>query len=218
MTIEDPVEYKFDSINQIQVNPAGGLTFATGLRAIMRLDPNVILVGEIRDEETAQVAVQAALTGHLVLASVHANDTAGVIARLVDLGIEPFLLASGVAGVVAQRMVRRVCQNCSTLRTVGADERLAYESEMQEERELFNVGAGCGSCAETGYLGRAGIFEVMVVTEASRSLIVSGASADQIRAQAVKDGLISLSRDGMMKAKQGLTTPVEVTRNVYMIG
>ena len=201
ITIEDPVEYRFSNINQIQVNVAAGLTFATGLRATMRLDPNVILVGEIRDTETAQVAVQAALTGHLVLSSVHGNDTAGVVSRLIDLGVEPFLLASGVVGVVAQRMVRRICSNCSTPAPVSVDARQSYESEMGEEKELFLSGVGCNYCAQTGYLGRTGIFEVMVVTEGIRGKILSGGNADEIRALSTEEGMKSLWRDGMIKVK-----------------
>ena len=217
ITIEDPVEYRFDKIAQIQVNPAAGVTFPTGLRATMRLDPNVILVGEIRDTETAQVAIQAALTGHLLLSSVHANDTAGVIFRLIDLGIEPFLLASAVAGVVAQRMVRRICPNCATLGTVTAEERLGYEQEMGEEREQFLTPIGCNYCAQTGYLGRTGIYEIMVVTEPVRRMILAGGNIDDIRELAVKEGMINLWRDGMIKVKMGITTPHEVSRNVFSI-
>ena len=217
LTIEDPVEYRFSKINQMQVNVQAGLTFASGLRAAMRLDPDVILVGEIRDAETASVAIQAALTGHLVLSSVHANDAAGVIFRLLDLGVEPFLIASAVGGVIAQRMVRRICPNCATLAPVLSEERLAYEKEMNEERTEFLYGAGCSYCARTGYLGRGGIFEVMTVTEAIRRMILTGASADDIRAQAAADGTISLWRDGMIKVNEGATTPYEVIRNVFTI-
>ena len=218
VTIEDPVEYRFANINQMQVNPQAGMTFATGLRATMRLDPNVILVGEIRDTETAKVAIQAALTGHLVLSSVHANDTSGVIFRLVDLGIEPFLMASAVGGVVAQRMVRRICPNCAAPGPVTAEERLAYEKEMNEERELFLSSKGCNYCAQTGYLGRTGIYEVMMVTEPIRRMILAGANSDDVRAQAIEEGMLTLWRDGMTKVKMGLTTPHEIIRNVFTIG
>jgi len=217
LTIEDPVEYRFANINQMQVNPAAGITFATGLRACLRLDPDVILVGEIRDAETAQIATQASLTGHLVLSSVHANDSASVIFRMIDLGVEPFLLASAVIGIVAQRMVRRVCPYCSRPTPVSPDEQLAYEQEMNEKRSEFLIGAGCNFCANTGYLGRTGIFEVMVMSESIRRLILSGADADAIRAQAYKEGTVSLWHDGMLKVKQGITTPYEVIRNVYSI-
>jgi len=217
LTIEDPAEYHFTNINQMQVNPAAGLTFATGLRACMRLDPDVILIGEIRDAETAQIGTQASITGHLVLSSVHANDTVSTLFRMVDLGVEPFLIASALIGVVAQRMVRRVCPYCSQSTEVAPDERAAYEQELNEERSEFIIGAGCTFCANTGYLGRTGIFEVMLVSEAIRRMIVRGASADEIRAQAREEGMVSLWHDGMLKVKAGVTTPYEVLRNVFSI-
>jgi len=218
LTIEDPVEYRFTDINQMQVNPAAGVTFATGLRACMRLDPDVILIGEIRDAETAQIATQASLTGHLVLSSVHANDTVSVIFRMIDLGVEPFLLASAVIGVAAQRMVRRVCPYCSRPTPVSPDEQMAYEQELKEKQSEFLIGAGCNFCANTGYLGRTGIFEVMVMSEPIRRMILSGADSDDIRAQAHKEGMASLWHDGMVKVKGGITTPYEVIRNVFSIG
>jgi len=217
LTIEDPVEYRFTNINQMQVNPAAGVTFATGLRACMRLDPDVILIGEIRDAETAQIATQASLTGHLVLSSVHANDTVSVIFRMIDLGVEPFLLSSAVIGIVAQRMVRRVCPYCSQPTPVSPDEQMAYEQELNEKQSEFLIGAGCNFCANTGYLGRTGIFEVMVMSESIRRMILSGADSDNIRAQAYKEGMVSLWHDGMLKVKEGITTPYEVIRNVFSI-
>jgi general secretion pathway protein E len=217
ITIEDPVEYHFSNINQMQVNPAANVTFATGLRATMRLDPDVILVGEIRDGETAQISTQAALTGHLVLSSVHANDTVSTIIRMLDLGIEPFLIASALIGVVAQRMVRRVCPYCSQPSEVAPDEREAYEGEMGEKRSEFVVGAGCNFCAGTGYLGRTGIFEVLVASDAIRRMIARGTDSTEIRSQAQKEGTVSLWHDGMMKVKAGITTPFEVLRNVFSI-
>ncbi len=217
ITIEDPVEYRFANINQMQVNPAAGLTFATGLRACMRLDPDVILVGEIRDAETAQIATQASLTGHLVLSSVHANDAVSVIFRMVDLGVEPFLLASAVVGIIAQRMVRRVCPYCSRPTPVSSDEQLAYEQELNEKQSEFLIGAGCNFCAGTGYLGRTGIFEVMVMSEPMRRLVLSGANSDDVRAQAYKEGMVSLWHDGMLKVKAGITTPYEIIRNVFSV-
>jgi len=217
LTIEDPVEYHFANINQMPVNPAAGVTFATGLRAAMRLDPDVILIGEIRDAETAQIGTQASITGHLVLSSVHANDAASTIIRMIDLGLEPFIIASALIGVVAQRMVRRVCPYCSGAAEVSPDEQEAYEQEMNEKRSEFIVGAGCNFCVGTGYLGRTGIFEVMIVTEAVRRLIVKSASSDEIRDQATKEGMVSLWHDGMLKVKAGVTTPYEVLRNVFSI-
>ena len=217
LTIEDPVEYRFANINQMQVNPAAGLTFATGLRACMRLDPDVILIGEIRDAETAQIGTQASLTGHLVLSSVHANDTVSTIYRMIDLGVEPFLLASAAVGVIAQRMVRRVCPYCSRPTPVTPDEQLAYEQEMHEQRSEFLIGAGCNFCANTGYLGRTGIFEVLVMSEAIRRMVLAGGSADGIRTQAQEEGMVLLWHDGMLKVKEGITTPYEVIRNVFSI-
>jgi len=217
ITIEDPVEYRFSNINQMQVNPSAGVNFATGLRACMRLDPDVILVGEIRDTETAQIGTQASLTGHLVLSSVHANDTASVIGRMIDLGVEPFLLTSAVVGIVAQRMVRRICPYCSRPTAVDPDEQLAYEQEMNEKRSEFLVGKGCNFCANTGYLGRTGVYEVMIMNESIRRLILSGAGADEVRAQAVREGTVLLWHDGMLKVKDGITTPHEVIRNVFSI-
>jgi general secretion pathway protein E len=217
ITIEDPVEYHFSNINQMQVNPAAAVTFATGLRATMRLDPDVILVGEIRDTETAQISTQAALTGHLVLSSVHANDTVSTIIRMIDLGIEPFLISSALIGVVAQRMVRRVCPYCSRPVEIASEEREAYEEEMGEKRSEFIIGAGCNFCAGTGYLGRTGIFEVLLITEAIRRIMVKGADSDEMRHQARDEGSVSLWHDGMVKVKQGVTTPYEILRNVFSI-
>lgn len=217
MTIEDPVEYHFNNINQIQVNSSAGITFAGGLKALMRLDPDVILVGEIRDSETAETAIQAALTGHLVLSSIHANDTVGVLFRLLDLGVDPFLISSSLVGVVAQRMVRRVCTYCRKPITVPNQEQLIYEREMGEKRTEFFYGQGCNSCASTGYQGRSGVYEVMVMSEELRRMMLNNASAAAIRAQAVSEGMVPMWRSGMIKVKQGLTTPYELLRNVYSI-
>ena len=218
MTIEDPVEYQFEGVNQIQVNRQAGITFSTGLRAIMRLDPDIILVGEIRDAETADIAVQAALTGHLVLTSIHASDSASAIIRLIDLGVEPFLATSAVICSLSQRLVRKVCPYCKTLTKVGPDEAMAYKKEMGEERDEFYVGRGCNFCSQTGFAGRIGVFEVMVINEKIRSLILKGASSSEIKDAAVKDGMITMRRDGMMKARDGITTPKEVLRNVFIVG
>jgi general secretion pathway protein E len=215
ITIEDPAEYRFKDINQIQVNPQAGITFAAGLRSILRLDPDVIMIGEIRDGETANIAVQAALTGHLMLSSVHASDASGVLSRLLDLGIEPFLIASAVLGVIAQRMVRRICLDCSHLIEVPLVEQMAYEKEMGEKRTEFFYGTGCKSCAYTGYLGRVGLFEILSMTDNIRALITSRTSASHIRAQAVKEGMITMMTDGMRKVKAGITTPSEVLRSAF---
>ena len=218
ITVEDPVEYQFSDICPSEINPKAEITFASGLRSILRVDPDVILIGEIRDTETAQIAVQAALTGHLVLSSIHANDAVGVIFRLLHLGIEPFLLSSALVGIVAQRMVRRVCPHCSVLTEAKAEEKIAYQQEMNEAPTHFLYGAGCDYCAQTGYRGRTGVFEVMSITEEIRKLILSGASTDELRAQAIKEGMMTMRHDGMIKVKQGITTPYEVLRNVFSIG
>jgi general secretion pathway protein E len=216
ITIEDPAEYRFKDINQIQVNPQAGITFASGLRSILRHDPDVVLVGEIRDAETANIAVQAALTGHMMLSSIHANDVAGVLSRLLDLRIEPFLIASSVIGVVAQRMVRRICPDCRRLIEAPAIEQVAYEKEMGEKQTEFFYGTGCKSCAYTGYLGRTGIFEILRVSDAIGMMVVNRASSGEIRAQALKEGMISMGRDGMRKVKEHITTPAEVLRSAYI--
>ncbi|MGD0353493.1 MAG: GspE/PulE family protein [Dehalococcoidia bacterium] len=218
ITIEDPVEYRFQGINQIQINTKAGVTFASGLRAIVRLDPDVILVGEIRDSETADIATQSALTGHLVLSSVHANDTVGVLFRLIDLGVEPFLICSAVICIAAQRMVRRVCTSCARKVEAPLVEQKAYYRETGEERLEFDYGAGCKLCTYTGYLGRTGLFEILTMSDEIRRLIVTGATAADIRAQAIEEGMITLSKDGMLKAGAGITTPYEVLRNAYSVG
>ena len=217
ITVEDPVEYRFSNINQIQVNVKAGLTFASGLRAIVRLDPDVILVGEIRDSETALIAVQSALTGHLVLSSVHANDTVGAVFRLIDLGVEPFLISSALIGIVAQRMVRRVCPHCARKVTAPLVEQIAYEKEIGEARSEFMYGEGCKVCVYTGYLGRTAIFEILTITDNIRRMIVGGSSNTDIRAAALSEGLVPIARYGMMQAKAGVTTPYEVLRNAYTI-
>jgi general secretion pathway protein E len=216
ITIEDPAEYRFKDINQIQVNTQAGITFASGLRSILRHDPNVILVGEIRDAETANIAVQAALTGHLMLSSIHANDVAGVLARLLDLKVEPFLIASAIVGVVAQRMVRRVCPDCGRLIDAPLIEQMAYEKEMGEKRLKFIYGTGCKSCAYTGYLGRTGIFEILRMSDDIGGMVCNRASSGAIRAQALEEGMVSMMNDGMRKVKEGITTPSEVLRNAYI--
>ncbi|MGD0855934.1 MAG: GspE/PulE family protein [Dehalococcoidia bacterium] len=217
ITIEDPVEYRFSNINQMQVNVKAGLTFASGLRAIVRLDPDVILVGEIRDGETALIAVQSALTGHLVLSSVHANDTTGSLFRLIDLGVEPFLLSSALIGVIAQRMVRRVCPHCARMVTAPLAEQMAYEKEMGESRAEFTYGQGCTECVGTGYHGRTAIFEILTITDNIRRMIVAGSSDSELRAAALREGLVPIAKYGMLKVKAGITTPFEVLRNAYTI-
>jgi general secretion pathway protein E len=217
VTIEDPVEYQFDDITQIPVNTQADITFASGLRSIMRLDPDVILVGEVRDGETAAMATQAALTGHLVLSSIHANDALGILFRLIDLGVEPFLVLSALVGVVSQRLVRCVCPHCRTLSAVPPEEQTVYEEELGERPEQLYYGVGCNFCANTGYAGRTGVFEVLVVSEALRSLLLRGASSGEMKAQAIKERMITMRRASMLKTQEGITTPSEVIRNVFSI-
>jgi general secretion pathway protein E len=218
ITVEDPAEYRFKDINQIQVNTQAGITFASGLRSILRLDPDVILVGEIRDSETANIAVQAALTGHLMLSSIHANDTVGVLFRLLDLKIEHFLIASSMIGIVAQRMVRRICPDCAQLIEAPAMEQMAYEQEIGEKQTKFMYGTGCKACAYTGYRGRTGIFEILAMSDKLRMLLTNRASSTEIRDLAVKEGMVTLMKDGMRKVKAGMTTPSEVLRSAYTMG
>jgi general secretion pathway protein E len=218
MTIEDPIEYHFDRINQIQVNRQADITFASGLRAVMRLDPNVILVGEIRDSETAMTAVQAALTGHLVLSTIHANDAASAILRLRDLGVEPFLISSVLVGSVAQRLVRRLCPHCRAVRPALPAEAALYAECTGEERSEFIYGAGCNHCAGTGYYGRVGLFEVLPVSDGIRAMIAGDANVPALRGLALREGMAPLRVDGMFKVQAGITTPHEVMRNAFSLG
>jgi general secretion pathway protein E len=218
ITVEDPVEYRFENINQIQVNPRAGLTFASGLRSILRLDPDVILIGEIRDAETANIAIQSALTGHLVLSSIHANDAVGVVLRLLDLGVEPFLVSSALIGVIAQRMVRRICSNCAHPVEASPEEGIAYHEAMGEEKSEFLYGGGCKACANTGYRGRTGIYEILCTSDEIKTLLLKNATGSMLREQAIKEGMITLLKDGMLKVKEEITTPSEVLRNAYSVG
>jgi len=215
ITIEDPVEYRFQSISQIQVNSRAGITFSSGLRSILRLDPDVILVGEIRDAETAKIAIQSALTGHLVLSSIHANDATGAVFRLLDLDVEPFLISSSLICVVAQRMVRKICPDCAHPVDAPLIEEMAYSKEIGEQRSEFLYGKGCKSCANTGYRGRTGIFEIMCISDEMKMILLNDVTATQLRTQAIKEGMIPLMKDGMLKVKAGITTPSEVLRNAY---
>lgn len=215
VTIEDPIEYQFTDINQTQVNPKAGITFAGGLRAIMRQDPNVILIGEMRDNDTANTGVQAALTGHLVLSSIHGNDGAGVLSRLVNLGVEPFLVCSSLIGIVTQRMVRRICPHCRTLSDRPVEEQLTFEKELGERRTRFYIGTGCNFCAHTGYLGRIGIFEILVMSDRIRQMFLEKCTAQEIRELSIKEGMTTMKQDGMLKVKEGITTPSEVMRQVF---
>ncbi len=215
LTIEDPIEYRFQDINQTQVNPKAGITFDSGLRAIMRHDPDIILVGEIRDQETATAAVQAALTGHLVLSSIHANDAISVFSRLMNLGVEPYLISSTLVAIVAQRMVRRICPHCRTAYPPSEEERRVYQEEMLQPPDTFYRGAGCNLCFNTGYSGRTGLFELLVLSGEIRRMLMDNANAEDIKARALSEGMITMKHDGMVKVKEGITPLSEVLRTVF---
>lgn len=221
MTLEDPVEYEIAGINQIQINPLAGLTFANGLRSFLRQDPNIILVGEIRDQETTGLAIQAALTGHLVFSTLHTNSSSGALPRLLDMGAEPFLLASCLNAAVGQRICRRICPSCKE----------AYEPPAEMAADIKNVlgnllpkniketgkitlyrGKGCEECGNVGYFGRLGVFEVLPVTEKTGRLILEHVSADDVQEEALKGGMITMKQDGYLKALEGITSLEEVLR------
>lgn len=216
ITIEDPIEYQMNGISQMQVNPKIGLTFAGGLRTIVRQDPDVILVGEIRDAETAEIAIQSALTGHLVFSTLHTNDAASAVTRLIDMGVEPFLVSSSVNAIMAQRLVRKICPDCreSYVPDNAYLEKVGLSPIKFAGRELFR-GAGCTHCLQTGYKGRIGIFELMALTPAMKSLILTTSDAGQIKKQAVASlatGMMTLRQDGLRKVLAGKTTLEEVFR------
>jgi type IV pilus assembly protein PilB len=219
MTIEDPVEYILPSINQIQINETAGVSFANGLRSILRQDPDVILVGEIRDAETARIAVQSALTGHLVPTSLHATDTAAAVHRFLDMGIEAFLVASSLVAVVGQRLIRRVCQSCK-VPTTPSDEELAFWLEtggLKEwpDKDKFWAGTGCNFCAGTGYEDRVGVYELLRVTPEVKRLIVGWATQEEIRRMAISQGMRTLLHEGLALVAADVTTIAEVIRVIY---
>jgi type II secretory ATPase GspE/PulE/Tfp pilus assembly ATPase PilB-like protein len=209
ITLEDPVEYRQAGLRHCQVNRKAGITFATGLRSILRQDPDVVLVGEIRDGETAQIAFQAALTGHLVLSTLHTNDAPGALPRLIDMEVEPFLVSSSVVAVLAQRLVRKVCKRCAetyippepVLRRLGA-----------KPGTRFKHGVGCSDCADLGYRGRTGVFELLPVDATIRRMVMEGKAAEDIRNMAIKLGMVTLREDAAAKARAGITSPEEVLR------
>jgi type IV pilus assembly protein PilB len=215
-TIEDPVEYTFENINQIQIRKVANLTFANGLKSILRQDPDVILVGEIRDLETAEIAIQSALTGHLVLSSLHATDSAGVIQRFIEMGIEGFLVSSALIGVAAQRLVRRICGYCKEPYEPGADERRLWLEYGTYDKSVFYHGRGCTHCAHTGFRGRIGVFEALPITDTIKRLVSARAAAQDIREQAVREGMTTLRGDGVQKVAEDQTTLAEVIRCVWI--
>jgi type IV pilus assembly protein PilB len=215
-TVEDPVEYVFPGINQIQTNDQAGLTFATGLKAILRQDPDVILVGEIRDADTARIAVQSALTGHLVLSSLHGTDSVAALHRFLDMGIEAFLIASSVVGVIGQRLLRRVCDTCKEPYTPGADELAVFRQHSGgSEKSTFYRGAGCNFCAGTGYRDRIGVYELLRITPELRRLIVGWATTEELRRLAVAQGMRTMLREAMALVENDVTTIPEVVRTLF---
>lgn len=219
-SLEDPVEYEIPGVNQVQVNPQAGLSFASGLRSFLRQDPDIIYVGEIRDTETMQLAIQASLTGHLVFSTIHTNSAAGTLPRLLDMGAEPFLLASTMELVMAQRLVRKLCEECKEKHTATNEEKEALRGILgpiadnylkDKEVELYDP-KGCQRCNDTGYQGRLGIYEVLVVTETISHLVMQREIADTIEAEAVKNGMLTMVQDGIVKVLDGLTTLEEVLR------
>lgn len=213
ITVEDPVEYRISGIGQVQVNPKIDLSFASGLRSIVRQDPDVILVGEIRDTETAKIAIQSALTGHLVFSTLHTNDAASAITRLIDMGIEPFLISSSINAILAQRLVRIICPECKSGYTADPDaiKKLGLDPKEMKGKQVYR-GNGCANCHHTGYKGRCGIFELLIMDQSMKNLILHTANANSISEQAVKDGMITLRRDGANKVLAGITTIEEVYR------
>jgi type IV pilus assembly protein PilB len=217
VTVEDPVEYRLPNVNQVQTNPRAGLTFANALRSILRQDPDVVLVGEIRDRETGVIAIEAALTGHLVLSTLHTNDAPSTPLRLLEMGIEPFLVTSALDCVLAQRLARRLCERCRQPRPVTSAELVeaGWEAEvLGPPPRAVPQAVGCVACGGTGYRGRLAVHEVMLVSEAVERLIVARASADELRRVAVAEGMTTLRLDALAKVAQGRTTLEEVSRVV----
>ena len=219
ITIEDPIEYTIAGMTQIQVNPQTNLTFAQGLRSIVRQDPNVIMVGEIRDEETAGIAVNAAMTGHLLLSTLHTNDAAVTLPRLLDMGIEPFLIASTVNVAIGQRLVRKLCQKCVTTRKLSDVEQESLQHLLPQgfirQFKDFAEPKGCDACNEAGYQGRIGVYEVLEMTERIRHMIMKRETADEIRKAAIEEGMNTMLMDGLRKASAGITSVAEVLRVIH---
>jgi type IV pilus assembly protein PilB len=211
VTLEDPVEFELEGIKQVQVNLRTGLSFATGLRSMVRADPDVLMVGEVRDSETAQIAIESALTGHLVLTTLHTNDAPMASARLIDMGIEPFLVSSGVEGVLAQRLVRRLCTGCK--RPVKLSKQALAENGFDVQRGLNAwEGVGCVRCTGTGYRGRTGVYELLTMSRRVRDLVLERASSDEVRAVGREEGMATLREDGLDKVHEGVTSVAEVLR------
>jgi type IV pilus assembly protein PilB len=220
MTAEDPVEYNFAGINQVQTKEQIGLDFAAALRSFLRQDPDVILVGEIRDLETAEIAVKASLTGHLVFSTLHTNDAPSAVGRLVDMGIEPFLVATSLNIVCAQRLVRRICPACKApdprRPPPEALSRLGFAADESKRGMAIMKGRGCPACGGTGYRGRIGLYEALEMSEALRGMVMAGAPAPELRAQGIREGMVTLRRSGCRKILDGVTTVEEVVRETVL--
>ncbi|MEG1932669.1 MAG: ATPase, T2SS/T4P/T4SS family, partial [Pygmaiobacter sp.] len=216
ITLEDPIERRMDGLNQVQMNDKAGMTFASGLRSILRSDPDVVMIGEIRDQETARIAVEAALTGHFVLSTLHTNDSASAVTRLGEMGVEPFLTASALVGVVAQRLVRVLCPRCKEAHVVQRSELLAmipdFPLEQGEKSVTLYKAKGCLSCNNTGYKGRRGVYEFLQITDELRAMILARASNHEIAKKGVQNGMTTLRDDGLLKVKEGITSLEEVLR------
>jgi len=213
ITIEDPVEYQIDGIGQVHVNRKVGLTFANGLRTIVRQDPDVILVGEIRDLETAEIAIQAALTGHLVFSTLHTNDAASAVTRLIDMGIEPFLISSSVLSIIAQRLVRTVCPHCKSPSEISGKYMSELNVNMEDlARASVSIGKGCEKCMETGYYGRTGIYEIMRISDDIKKAILTTSDSDTLKRIAIAEGMRTLRQDGAEKVMRGISTTEEILR------
>ncbi|WP_457640545.1 type II secretion system ATPase GspE [Persephonella sp.] len=218
ITIEDPVEYQINGIGQIQVNPKINLTFANGLRSILRQDPDIVMVGEIRDLETAEIAIHASMTGHLVLSTLHTNDAPSAVARLVDMGVEPFLVASSLEGVIAQRLIRKICENCKEEYTPKIEETEEIKKFMKKDLKIEKLyrGKGCDQCLGTGFKGRIAIYEIMEIDEEMRGVISKQPESMAVREKAISKGMKTLIEDGMEKIVQGITTIEEVLQVVQV--
>ena len=218
ITVEDPVEANINGINQVQVNNKADMTFAAALRSILRQDPDIIMIGEIRDGETAQIAVQAAITGHLVVSTLHTNSAASTITRLEDIGIEPYVVGDAVVGVIAQRLVRRLCPTCKQPRLIEDDERQVLGVPADEEDVIIYEPAGCPLCNDTGYAGRIGVYEMMPVSKALQAVISTGATADKIEKQALSEGMLTLKMGAAKHVLNGITSLSEMKKIVYTTG
>jgi type IV pilus assembly protein PilB len=217
ITIEDPIEYRIPGLNQMQVNPKAGLTFASGLRSILRADPDIIMIGEIRDVETAKISIESSMTGHLVLATLHTNNAPGALTRLTEMGVEPFLISSAVDCVIAQRLARRLCDECKQPTELEREylEEIEFPFDsIPEEDTNFYKAVGCDRCGGTGYRGRLGLYELMVISDSVRELVLSRASTNEIARVAEEEGMMHLKEDGLRKAAQGATSLEEVLRTV----